>query len=226
MCASSTPSSSRRSASHGPLRSRTRPVSTSVPVTTMPARSAHAHEAACAAARQRPRRAARREVVARPGRGRAGPSTRLPFDPEPHRRLAEVHPHALPAERLRLVDRALEDRPACPRRGRRTRRWAIGGRDPQRTARRRGARAGRACFFVLLVFAGGLRAPPSWRSSACPLSSLERPITTRTTSTATTPPAASSDPGAAAGRCGSCGARAPAPARGPSGCSSTSSRGS
>ena len=33
------PSSSRRSDSHGPLRSATRPVSTSVPVTTMPARA-------------------------------------------------------------------------------------------------------------------------------------------------------------------------------------------
>ena len=40
MCASSTPSSSRRSASQGPLRSATRPVRTSVPVTTMPARAA------------------------------------------------------------------------------------------------------------------------------------------------------------------------------------------
>src|ERR1700761_5226975 len=39
MCASSTPSSSSRSASHGPLRSATRPVNTSVPVTTMPARA-------------------------------------------------------------------------------------------------------------------------------------------------------------------------------------------
>ena len=39
MWASSTPSSSRRSDSHGPLRSLTRPVSTSVPVTTMPARA-------------------------------------------------------------------------------------------------------------------------------------------------------------------------------------------
>ena len=37
--ASSMPSSASRSASHGPLRSRTRPVSTSVPVTTMPART-------------------------------------------------------------------------------------------------------------------------------------------------------------------------------------------
>ena len=39
MCASSTPSSSSRSAIHGPLRSCTRPVRTSVPVTTMPARA-------------------------------------------------------------------------------------------------------------------------------------------------------------------------------------------
>src|SRR5215210_1510028 len=39
MCASSTPSSSRRSDSQGPLRSLTRPVRTSVPVTTMPARA-------------------------------------------------------------------------------------------------------------------------------------------------------------------------------------------
>ena len=37
--ARSTPRSRRRSASHGPLRSLTRPVSTSVPVTTMPARA-------------------------------------------------------------------------------------------------------------------------------------------------------------------------------------------
>ena len=37
--ARSTPSSRRRSDSHGPLRSVTRPVSTSVPVTTMPARA-------------------------------------------------------------------------------------------------------------------------------------------------------------------------------------------
>src|SRR6201996_5832570 len=39
MWASSTPSSSSRSASHGPLRSATRPVRTSVPVMTMPARA-------------------------------------------------------------------------------------------------------------------------------------------------------------------------------------------
>ncbi len=38
MCASSTPSSRSCSATHGPLRSVTRPVRTSVPVTTMPAR--------------------------------------------------------------------------------------------------------------------------------------------------------------------------------------------
>src|ERR1700709_2371840 len=37
--ARSTPSSRSRSASQGPLRSLTRPVSTSVPVTTMPARA-------------------------------------------------------------------------------------------------------------------------------------------------------------------------------------------
>ncbi len=37
--ASSTPSSSNRSAIHGPFRSATRPVRTSVPVTTMPARA-------------------------------------------------------------------------------------------------------------------------------------------------------------------------------------------
>src|ERR1700722_9017714 len=39
VCARSTPSSRRRSASQGPLRSLTRPVRTSVPVTTMPART-------------------------------------------------------------------------------------------------------------------------------------------------------------------------------------------
>src|SRR5690625_182641 len=39
MCANSTPSSRSRSASHGPLRSAIRPVSTSVPVTTIPARA-------------------------------------------------------------------------------------------------------------------------------------------------------------------------------------------
>ena len=39
MWASSTPSSRSRSAIHGPLRSATRPVNTSVPVTTMPARA-------------------------------------------------------------------------------------------------------------------------------------------------------------------------------------------
>ena len=38
-CASSIPSSASRSASHGPLRSRTRPASTSVPVITKPART-------------------------------------------------------------------------------------------------------------------------------------------------------------------------------------------
>src|SRR3954465_8741471 len=42
--ASSTPSSSRRSDSHGPFRSRTRPVRTSVPVTTMPARALTPYE--------------------------------------------------------------------------------------------------------------------------------------------------------------------------------------
>jgi hypothetical protein len=47
MCASSTPSSSRRSDSHGPFRSRTRPVSTSVPVTTIPARALTAYETSC-----------------------------------------------------------------------------------------------------------------------------------------------------------------------------------
>ena len=40
MWASSTPSSRRRSDSHGPLRSVTRPLRTSVPVTTIPARAA------------------------------------------------------------------------------------------------------------------------------------------------------------------------------------------
>src|SRR6185312_508077 len=39
MCASSTPSSRRRSAIQGPFASWTRPVRTSVPVTTMPARA-------------------------------------------------------------------------------------------------------------------------------------------------------------------------------------------
>jgi hypothetical protein len=39
LCATSTPTSRSRSASHGPLRSTTRPVKTSVPVTTMPARA-------------------------------------------------------------------------------------------------------------------------------------------------------------------------------------------
>ena len=38
-CARSTPSSSSRSASQGPLRSLTRPLSTSVPVTTIAARA-------------------------------------------------------------------------------------------------------------------------------------------------------------------------------------------
>ena len=42
LCARSTPSSRSRSASHGPLRSTTRPVRTSVPVTTMPGARAHA----------------------------------------------------------------------------------------------------------------------------------------------------------------------------------------
>ena len=40
-CASSTPCSRRRSDSHGPLRSTITPDSTSVPVTTIPAREAH-----------------------------------------------------------------------------------------------------------------------------------------------------------------------------------------
>ena len=44
MWASSTPSSSRRSDSQGPFLSRTRPVSTSVPVTTMPARALTPYE--------------------------------------------------------------------------------------------------------------------------------------------------------------------------------------
>ncbi|CFR72805.1 Uncharacterised protein [Mycobacterium tuberculosis] len=39
MCANSTPSSRSRSAIQGPLRSWTRPVRTSVPVITMPARA-------------------------------------------------------------------------------------------------------------------------------------------------------------------------------------------
>src|ERR1700758_4001363 len=45
MCASSTPSSRSRSAIHGPFRSWTRPVRTSVPVTTMPARALTGYEA-------------------------------------------------------------------------------------------------------------------------------------------------------------------------------------
>ena len=44
--ASSTPSSCSRSASHGPLRSLTLPVSTSVPVTTIPARALTCRSAA------------------------------------------------------------------------------------------------------------------------------------------------------------------------------------
>ena len=44
MCASSTPSSRSRSAIHGPFRSWTRPVRTSVPVTTMPARALTGYE--------------------------------------------------------------------------------------------------------------------------------------------------------------------------------------
>ena len=44
MCASSTPSSSSLSDSQGPFRSRTRPVRTSVPVTTMPARALTPYE--------------------------------------------------------------------------------------------------------------------------------------------------------------------------------------
>jgi hypothetical protein len=40
MCVTSTPCSPRRSAIHGPLRSEIRPASTSVPVTTMPPRTA------------------------------------------------------------------------------------------------------------------------------------------------------------------------------------------
>ena len=55
MCASSTPSSSNRSAIHGPLRSCTRPVRTSVPVTTMPARALtnwHAYTTTCSPRRE------------------------------------------------------------------------------------------------------------------------------------------------------------------------------
>src|ERR1700739_1555734 len=44
-CASSTPSPKSRSAIHGPFRSWTRPVRTSVPVTTMPARALTGYEA-------------------------------------------------------------------------------------------------------------------------------------------------------------------------------------
>ncbi len=94
--------------SQGPLRSRTRPVSTSVPVTTMPARTA----------------AAIRRRDARPSGQRAGPSggvnskptgsglgrsaTALPLTVNSHRRLAEVDAQRAAAERLRLLEDALE----------------------------------------------------------------------------------------------------------------------
>src|SRR3954452_16943119 len=120
MCARSTPSSNRRSASHGPLRSCTRPVSTSVPVTTIPARTL------TRAAGRRGWRAVRSRAGPRfAGGQRLGPARReLVADDAGARRqrdplavvedahggcIADVHAQALAVEGLRVGRRALVD---------------------------------------------------------------------------------------------------------------------
>src|SRR5436190_14470009 len=107
MCASSTPSSARRSDSHGPLRSWTRPVRTSVPVTTMPARALKRLSRAGSlgdgqllAALAAELEADRRDTAP----GRISLAVQLQLDGG----LAEVHPQLGRLERLRRRHDALE----------------------------------------------------------------------------------------------------------------------
>src|SRR6185436_5932562 len=115
MCASSTPSSSSLSDSHGPFRSRTRPVRTSVPVTTMPARALtpyetsprawlHAGAGPVGQLLRAPRAEGERDRV--PAGRHLDPLAVLP---QLHVALPVQRAHPLAAVGLRLVDRALED---------------------------------------------------------------------------------------------------------------------
>ena len=123
-CARSTPSSNRRSASHGPLRSRTRPVSTSVPVTTIPARALalmpHVGCTSALAVEQRGVPRARDRVADRarwwPARLRGLPST--------------IHRHRVVAER-QSKRRRVVGRRAC------SRARSVVARDPLARRRRR-----------------------------------------------------------------------------------------
>ena len=92
------PSSRRRSASHGPLRSLTRPVSTSVPVTTMPARALMPQVGRSSGGQLDA--AGRGDRDSRPGSLRAGTSRRLAVDAHLRVAVAEGHDEALGAEGL------------------------------------------------------------------------------------------------------------------------------
>src|SRR4051812_14389546 len=110
MWARSTPISRRRSESHGPLRSRTLPVSTSVPVTTMPARTLIRTGSRARSTSERDLGGPLgREVEAhRVGAGRDLDG--LSVQTQVHSPLPEVEPHALSVlERPGSFEGALED---------------------------------------------------------------------------------------------------------------------
>ena len=167
MCASSTPSSSRRSDEPGPVAVAD-PAGQHLGAGHDDARaSAHAYELATRrAARRAAARACAVGVNSKPDRVRARASTwtGLPFIRSCTSRLAEVDPQALPAEGLR-ASRSCPRRPrACRRRGRRTRRSASTG--TIRSATRVGA-GGRLLLLAAVVGrlawsspCGGLRSPP------------------------------------------------------------------
>ncbi len=117
----------------GAVAVRTRPVSTSVPVTTMPRARCIRRRAA------RPAGAAgvelRREGEADRVGAAARSSPRLPFTVSSTPVLAQVHPQAPAAEGARLVEDALEAGRRCPARCRRRRRSRRRGVDAQRHAR-------------------------------------------------------------------------------------------
>src|SRR4051794_12199470 len=109
MSATSTPSSPSRSASHGPLRSLTRPLSSSVPVTTMPARTVIGASWASRAPVRDPRHALATDVVRRTTA--RDDLARLVVDPQPKGTAAE-------AREVEAEPAAVERPRLCPRRQR------------------------------------------------------------------------------------------------------------
>src|ERR671922_2698680 len=107
MCASSTPSSSSRSDSHGPFRSRTRPVSTSVPVTTIPARALKPSSRAWPLARGERGSGSRTELEPH-WLGARSHRHEPAVNPHSDVRLAEVHAQEAAPEHLGGVEDALE----------------------------------------------------------------------------------------------------------------------